>query len=110
VVVVALTGEHDLASRDELREEVEQALTTGRGLVVDLTRASFIDSVIAAVLLEARKTAKRHDLGLAVLLSDDPSNDVRRMFELSRLTTIFEIFPSRAEAISAVRGGFVQSA
>jgi anti-anti-sigma factor len=106
VLVVTLVGEHDLASRDGLSEAVDGALDAGLAVVLDLRDADFIDSVVAAVFLEARKKAKQRDLGLGVVLSDSRENGVRRMFELSTLTSVFALYPSPEAAVEGVRGGF----
>jgi anti-anti-sigma factor len=110
VVVVALTGEHDLASRDEVLGALDGALDGGLAVVVDLRDADFIDSVVAAVFLEARKKAKHRNLGLGVVLSDATDNSVRRTFELSTLTTVFAVYPSPEAAVTAVRAGFAEQA
>jgi anti-anti-sigma factor len=105
VLVVALSGEHDAASRESVRATIDGALDAGLAVVVDLREADFVDSVVAAVLLEARKKAKRANLGLAIVLNESHDNGVRRMFELSLLTTVFVIHPSREAAVAAVRDG-----
>jgi anti-anti-sigma factor len=109
VLVVALEGEHDLASRESVRGAIDGALDGGLAVVIDLQATGFIDSVIVAVFLEARKKAKQQNLGLGVVLSDSPRNEVRRMFELSELTTVFRVHASREAALQAVRGGFVET-
>ena len=106
VLVVALAGEHDLASRDSVSGAVDGALEAGLAVVVDLRDADFIDSVVAAVFLEARKKARQRDLGLGIVLSDSSENGVRRMFELSTLTSVFAVYPSPEAAVEGVRGGF----
>lgn len=103
MVVVALAGEHDVSSRDRLVEAVNGAIDAGLGVIVDLRDAGFVDSVIAAALLDARKAARRRDVTLAVVLSAAPENGVRRMFELSQLTTVFDVYPSVGAAAAAVR-------
>ena len=107
VIVVALAGEHDLASRDSVRGAIDGALDAGLALVVDLRDAAFVDSVVAAAFVEARKKAKTRNLGLAVVLSDAPENPVRRMFELSELTTVFAVYPTVEAAVAGARAGFV---
>ena len=108
VIVIALAGEHDLASRDGVQGAIDEGLEGGLALVVDLREAHFIDSVIAAVFLDARKAAKHRNLGLGFVLSSETDNGVRRMFELSTLTTVFAVYPTREEAVAAVRSGFVE--
>ena len=110
VIVVALAGEHDLASRDSVRGAVDGALETGLAVVIDLRGADFVDSVVAAVFLEARKKAKLRDLGLGLVLSDAPENPVRRMLEVSELTTVFAVFETVEDAVEGVRAGFVPAA
>jgi anti-anti-sigma factor len=107
VLVVALAGEHDLASRESVSGALDGALAAGLAVVVDLRQADFIDSVVAAVLLETRKKAKHQGRGLGMVLSDAPDNGVRRMFKVSLLDTVFAIYPSVEEAVEAVRAGFV---
>lgn len=108
VVVVALSGEHDLATRDSVHGAIQGALDARQAVVVDLTEAEFMDSVVAAVLLEARKRAKREGLGLGIVLSGDEANHVRRMFELSELTLVFAIHATRDAAVERVRADFVE--
>jgi anti-anti-sigma factor len=108
VLVVALAGEHDLASRDSVSGAVDGALEAGLAVVIDLRDADFIDSVVAAVFLEARKKARQQNLGLGIVLSDSPENGVRRMFELSTLTTVFAVYPSPKAAVEGVRRGFAE--
>lgn len=110
VLVVALAGEHDLTSRDSVRDAVDDALDARLAVVVDLRETELVDSVVAATFLEARKKAGSRNLGLGVVLSDVPQNAVRRMFELTELTTVFAVYPTVAEAVEGVRAGFGPSA
>lgn len=107
VLVVALEGEHDIASADTVRRAVVDALDAGLAVAVDLRDANFIDSAVAAALLDGRKQAQRRGLGFGVVLNEARDNDVRRMFELSTLTSVFALYPSLEAAIAGVRGGFV---
>ena len=109
-LVVALAGEHDVSSRHRVREVIDDALNAKVPVVVDLREAAFVDSVIAATLLEARKKAKRENVGFGIVLAQEHENAVRRMFELSRLTSVFAIHPSVEAAVAAVRAGFAESA
>lgn len=107
VVVLALVGEHDVSTRHRARETIDTAQAAQLPVVVDLREATFVDSVIAATLIEARKRAQRENIGLGIVLSAEHRNPVRRMFELSQLTTVFAIYPSVDDAVTAVREGFV---
>ena len=52
--VVALIGEHDLASRHRLREEFERARLAAT-VIVDLTGCTFLDSTVIESLVTAQK-------------------------------------------------------
>jgi anti-anti-sigma factor len=106
VLVIALAGEHDVSTRDSVWAPIDRALDARLAIVIDLRGAEFVDSVIAAIFLEARKKAKRENLGLGIVLADARENAVRRMFELSQLTRVFAVYASAAEAVVAVREGF----
>ena len=108
VLVVALEGEHDIASAEAVRRAVGEALDAGLAVAVDLRRAYFIDSAVAGALLDARKRARQRGLGFGVVLNEARENDVRRMFELSTLTNVFALYPSLDAAIAGVRNGFVE--
>lgn len=56
--VVAFVGEHDLATKDEAAEVLRDLLDTNDVIVVDLDRATFIDSAFLQVLLVADAQAK----------------------------------------------------
>jgi anti-anti-sigma factor len=103
VVVVALDGEHDLASGDRVRGAIERGFSGGLPVVVDLAEADFIDSVVAAVLLDARTVARRRNLGFGIVLSTETGNAVRRLFELSTLTRIFAVYPTVEAAVDDFR-------
>jgi anti-sigma B factor antagonist len=97
-VVVALSGEIDVAAAPTVRERLEQAADKVGALVVDLTRVSFIDSTALGVLIGIHKqcSASGTDMRLVV-------NEARilKVFEITGLTDLFDIVPSLAEATSA---------
>jgi anti-anti-sigma factor len=52
--IVTLHGEHDLATQPSLQDELDRVAVAGGRIVVDLSRASFLDSsVIRAVAMGA---------------------------------------------------------
>ncbi len=87
-IVVAVSGEIDLSTGDELWAAIEEAATRSPRLVIDLTETTFIDSSGLAVLVRAH-----HRLGQipeAVVLRA-PSSAARKVLDISgvdRLLTI----------------------
>ena len=104
-VVVTLTGEHDLASREALCDAVEGALAERLPVVVDLSEADFVDSVVVGVLIDTHKAARKLGIHLGIVLSEAPENDVRRLFELSTLTSVFAVYATPDDAIDGVQVG-----
>jgi anti-sigma B factor antagonist len=101
--VIEVSGEVDLYSAPELKEHVLTAIDNGKyRLVVDLSKATFIDSTTLGVLVGARKRLREHDGTLAVVCADD---DKLSLFEMTGLDRVFSIHEDRTAALAAVRSG-----
>jgi anti-anti-sigma factor len=103
VAVVAMSGEHDAFRAPQLEAQVTSLLDEGVSLVIDLSRATFLDSVTLFVLIRGRKHAATLGRGFALQLGEDGGPHVHRALELTRLTSVFAIAPTRAAAIDAAR-------
>jgi anti-anti-sigma factor len=103
VAVVALSGEHDAFRAPQLEAHVTSLLDEGLSLVIDLSRATFLDSVTLFVLIRGRKHAATLGRGFALQLGDGAGRHVHRALELTRLTSVFAIEPTREAAIAAAR-------
>jgi anti-sigma B factor antagonist len=104
--VVDVSGEVDLYSAPDLKKHVIGAIEGGKtNIVVDLSKASFIDSTTLGVLVGARKRLRTHGGALAVVC---PDPDQLGLFEMTGLDRVFSIHPDRAAAISAVQSGEVE--
>lgn len=107
VVVVVVAGEHDVHTAPSLRERIEVVIGEQKPFAIDLTPATFIDSSILRVLLEARRRAQEEGLGFAVSLGEDQAPGVRRILEVTGLIPVFPVLSARAEAVAAARSGSV---
>jgi anti-sigma B factor antagonist len=103
VVVVVLTGEHDVYTAPALRDKIMSVMEERVPFVVDLTPATFIDSSVLRVLLEARREAEQEELGFAVALGDGEAPGVRRVLEVTGLVPVLPVLPERKKAIEAAR-------
>jgi anti-sigma B factor antagonist len=102
VVVIAVHGQADLHTAPELRNAITAALDGGAtGLVVDLSEATFIDSMTLGVLLGAVKRL-RPSGGKVGIVCTDPH--IRRIFEITLLDRVFSLHTS-LEAARAVGYG-----
>jgi anti-sigma B factor antagonist len=99
VAVVVLAGEHDLYTAPAIAERISGVLQEGAPLVVDLTPATFIDSSVLRVLLEARRDADERGLGFAVALAEGEATTVRRMLDVTGLIEVFPVLPARKDAL-----------
>jgi anti-sigma B factor antagonist len=96
--VIALSGEVDLYSCPEFKEELLRVIGTGATLVVvDLTETTFIDSTALGVLIRGVERLKTQDGRLVVACSDP---NIVKVFEVTGLDRIFTVYSSRDEALA----------
>jgi anti-anti-sigma factor len=96
--IVRLTGEHDLATVDALREQFG-AVPEGDPLVIDMSDTVFLDSSILGVIVEAhgRSAEAGGRFGLVV----PEGSFAARLVELAGLSDRLPVYRSRAEAVAA---------
>jgi anti-sigma B factor antagonist len=98
--VVALSGDIDLETSPRVRKALLDCVGLKRGVLVDMTSVSYIDSSGVASLVEAFQTARKSSTRFG-LVSVSPA--AMRVLELARLDRVFSIHPSLAEGLSAAR-------
>jgi anti-sigma B factor antagonist len=103
VIVVAIEGEHDIYTAPALRERLDEALEHGGGVVVDLTRATFVDSSVLGALLDARRRALEAGQGFVVCVGDTVEAGVRRILDITGLVPVLPVIEGRDAAIEAAR-------
>jgi anti-sigma B factor antagonist len=98
--VIALTGEVDLHTCPEFKEELLRVIADGSTtVVVDLTGTTFIDSTALGVLIRGVERLRTEGGRLSVVCID-PS--MRKIFEVTGLDRVFSIHGSREEALEQV--------
>lgn len=99
VTVIALTGEVDLYTAPELKQELVRVIDGGaRTVVVDLTNATFIDSTTLGVLIGGVKRLRPNGGGLELVVTD---RNIRKIFEITGLDRVFPLHETRAGALAA---------
>jgi len=97
--VLPLEGEIDLHVSPNVAKALASMIEKKpRRLIVDLTRATYLDSSALAVLIEAMQNIDAYG-GKLVLAG--MNNDVRTIFEIARLDQVFSIFPDVDGALGA---------
>jgi anti-anti-sigma factor len=99
VVVLALTGELDMAAAPAVRARVDE-VAGGRGVVLDLTEVTFVDSSMLRELLRAGAELARYETTL--VLAAVPVA-VRRLFDLTRTAEMFTIAADRDSAVELAK-------
>ncbi|WP_411104574.1 STAS domain-containing protein [Streptomyces sp. cmx-4-9] len=97
-VVVQLAGELDHDTAQPLRQALDEAVTPGGRLLVDLTHLGFCDSTGLNVLLHGRLAAREAGAGLELV---GLRGSVARMF---RITGADGVFPVHADVEQALTG------
>ena len=96
--VIRLSGELDLYTCPEFKNELLQVIEDGTTLVVvDLTETTFIDSTALGVLIRGVERLKRNE-GRLVVVCVDPN--IVKIFEVTGLDRIFTVYGSREEALA----------
>jgi anti-sigma B factor antagonist len=101
VRVVSVGGDVDLYSAPALRDRLGQLAAEGvPRVVVDLSKAGFLDSMALGVLLSSKKrlVAAGADLVLVV-----PTPELRRIFEITMLDRVFALHERREAALDGAR-------
>jgi anti-anti-sigma factor len=97
VWVLAVDGEHDPATRQDLRVALESMFADGRNVILDLSRATFIDSSVLSVLFYARRRRGRN-VGERFAVVVPPDGAADRLFTITGATSLFSTFPTRDDA------------
>ncbi|MFN7341112.1 MAG: STAS domain-containing protein [Opitutia bacterium] len=99
VLIVTVDGQLVVTNRQEFKQAILDAVEDGvRVVVADFSTAGYIDSsgLGALVSLSRRLRETGGDLRLVGL-----NDDLRSLFELTRLDALFPLFATRADALGA---------
>ncbi len=99
VMVVEVEGQLIVGNRQELKQKVLDELEGGeRKFLIDFTQTGYIDSSGLGVLVSLSKKIREQggELRLANL-----NDDLKTLFELTKLDTLFHIADTRERALEA---------
>ena len=101
--VIELGGEIDLYTAPEFKERMVQVIEDGKKqVIVDLSKATFIDSTTLGVLVGGVKRLRPAGGTLALVCSDQ---NIVKIFEITGLDRVFPIYATRDEALASVKQG-----
>ncbi len=101
IPVIELQGEVDVYTAPQLKQQMIALLDGGAAdIIVDLTQVEYLDSTALGVLIGGLKRLREKNGNLLLVC---PNQRVRRVFEITGLDKIFDIYNSESE-ISAMAG------
>lgn len=99
VTIVAPTGDLDMGAADQVRRVLTELIDKGQPkLVMDLGGVGYIDSSGLGTLVAAMKQARAAGGNLKLCGLQD---DVRSIFEMTRLVKVMAIHGTRQEALAS---------
>lgn len=100
VPVIKLAGEVDVYTAPQLKQQMISMLEAGaRQILIDLTDVDYFDSTALGVLIGGLKRMRERDGNLSLVC---PNARIRRVFEITGLDKIFDIYSSMEEAKSGM--------
>ncbi len=99
--VISLAGEVDLYTAPEFKQQLLEVIGQGgKQVIVDFSDTTFIDSTTLGVLVGGVKRLRTNDGQLALVCSD---RNITKIFEITGLDRVFNIYPTRVEAVAMVK-------
>lgn len=96
--VLRITGEVDVYTAPQLREQVVQLVNSGvRHIIADLRGVDFLDSTGLGALVGSLKRLRTHDGSFKVVAS---GGRTLRIFQITGLTRAFALHPTLLDAMT----------
>lgn len=99
IIIVKLQGALEVSIQTVLKEKLQDiAAQNDNDVVLDFLNVQFIDSACLGALVALLKRLREHkgDIKMACM-----NEDVRSIFQITRLDRVFEIFETKEEAVNS---------
>jgi anti-sigma B factor antagonist len=108
VPVLDVVGEIDIYTTPQFKEAVSAAIDEGKPtIIINMTQVTYMDSSGFGTLLSATKRLRPLDGALFLVGCNDA---ITRMLQITRLNTIFGIYATEDDALSAAKTATKQGA
>lgn len=102
VAVAVPRGEIDMSNAQAILDVLVAAVpNTSRGVVVDLSRVTYLDSAGISVLFQLANRLRRRGLGLGLALP--PASPLRRVLQVAGVDAVAAVHPSPEVAVESLR-------
>lgn len=99
IVVLDITGEIDLYNAPEIKDIISKLIEEKKyNVIINLEKVSYIDSSGIGALISSLSNLKKYQGGLKII---NVYASVRKVFELTKLTSFFEIFDAEDVAVDS---------
>lgn len=94
--VLDIEGEVDVYTAPQLKQDIVQIAESGvKHLIINLSKVEYLDSTGLGVLIGGLKRLRENDGNLALV---GPGMRILRIFEITGLDKIFDIYETEAQA------------
>ncbi|EQA38740.1 STAS domain protein [Leptospira broomii serovar Hurstbridge str. 5399] len=101
IVILDINGEIDLYNAPEIKDVIAKLIEEQKYYtIINLEKVSYIDSSGIGALISSLSNLKKYQGGLKII---NVAGSVRKVFELTKLTSFFEIFDNEADAVGAFK-------
>ncbi|PJZ68898.1 anti-anti-sigma factor [Leptospira perolatii] len=101
IVILDINGEIDLYNAPEIKDVIAKLIEEQKYYtIINLEKVSYIDSSGIGALISSLSNLKKYQGGLKII---NVAGSVRKVFELTKLTSFFEIFDNESDAVSAFK-------
>ncbi len=99
-VLLTFVGRIDIASRDEVKTVLQDALNgASRAVIVDLTQVGLIDSSGLSALVSGLRTARTAD---KILVLCGLNKHAQMIFSLTMMDKVFSVYKNVDDAVAAL--------
>ncbi len=101
IVVLDIQGEIDLYNAPEIKDTIQKLIDAQKyNIIINLEKVSYIDSSGIGALISSLSNLKKYQGGLKII---NVYASVKKVFELTKLTSFFEIYDTEEEALAKFR-------
>ncbi len=98
-VILDVDGEIDLYNAPVLKDIIDKNIDAQKyNIIINLAKVSYIDSSGIGALISSLSKLKKYQGGLKII---NVTGSVKKVFELTKLTSFFEIYEDENEAIKS---------
>jgi len=99
IIILDITGEIDLYNAPEIKDIINKLIEEQKyNVIINLEKVSYIDSSGIGALISSLSNLKKYQGGLKII---NVYASVRKVFELTKLTSFFEIFDAEEDAVGS---------